>query len=103
MSAAFADFKVADISLAAWGRREIIIAESEMPALMGMRRKYAASQPLASSASPSSRDKREISASSPIIASSSGLFQAKYGAYYAVAPPLGQPTPGPLRQQVVVA
>ena len=47
MSAAFADFKVADISLAAWGRREIIIAESEMPALMGMRRKYAASQPLA--------------------------------------------------------
>ncbi|MCG4452541.1 adenosylhomocysteinase [Pseudomonas sp. MMS21-TM103] len=42
----FTDFKVADISLAAWGRREIIIAESEMPALMGMRRKYAAEQPL---------------------------------------------------------
>ena len=47
MSAAFADYKVADLSLAAWGRREIIIAESEMPALMGMRRKYGASKPLA--------------------------------------------------------
>jgi adenosylhomocysteinase len=46
MSAAFADYKVADMTLAAWGRREIIIAESEMPALMGMRRKYAAEQPL---------------------------------------------------------
>ena len=44
--AGFTDFKVADISLAAWGRREIIIAESEMPALMGLRRKYAAEQPL---------------------------------------------------------
>ena len=42
----FTDFKVADISLAAWGRREIIIAESEMPALMGLRKKYAAEQPL---------------------------------------------------------
>jgi adenosylhomocysteinase len=44
--AAFTDFKVADISLAAWGRREIIIAESEMPALMGLRAKYSAEQPL---------------------------------------------------------
>ncbi len=42
----FTDFKVADISLADWGRREIIIAESEMPALMGLRRKYAGEQPL---------------------------------------------------------
>lgn len=42
----FTDFKVADISLADWGRKEIIIAESEMPALMGLRNKYAASQPL---------------------------------------------------------
>ena len=46
MSAAFNDFKVADISLADWGRKELTIAESEMPALMGLRRKYAASQPL---------------------------------------------------------
>lgn len=46
MSAAFTDYKVADISLAEWGRKELIIAESEMPALMGLRRKYAASQPL---------------------------------------------------------
>jgi adenosylhomocysteinase len=38
--AGFTDYKVADISLAAWGRRETIIAESEMPALMGLRRKY---------------------------------------------------------------
>ncbi|MGV8841752.1 MAG: adenosylhomocysteinase [Pseudomonas sp.] len=44
--AGFTDFKVADISLAAWGRREIIIAESEMPALMGLRHKYAGEQPL---------------------------------------------------------
>ena len=42
----FNDYKVADISLADWGRREIIIAESEMPALMGLRKKYAAEQPL---------------------------------------------------------
>jgi len=44
--AGFNDFKVADISLADWGRREIIIAESEMPALMGLRHKYAGEQPL---------------------------------------------------------
>ena len=42
----FTDYKVADMSLAAWGRRETFIAESEMPALMGLRRKYAAEQPL---------------------------------------------------------
>lgn len=44
--AGFNDYKVADISLADWGRREIIIAESEMPALMALRRKYAGEQPL---------------------------------------------------------
>ena len=43
----FTDFKVADISLADWGRKEIILAETEMPALMGLRKKYAASKPLA--------------------------------------------------------
>jgi len=42
----FSDFKVADISLAEWGRREIDIAEGEMPALMALRRKYKTSQPL---------------------------------------------------------
>ncbi|HEX5362512.1 MAG TPA: adenosylhomocysteinase, partial [Fluviicoccus sp.] len=35
------DYKVADIALADWGRKEIILAEAEMPALMGLRRKYA--------------------------------------------------------------
>ena len=40
------DYKVADISLADWGRKEIDIAEHEMPGLMSIRRKYAASQPL---------------------------------------------------------
>jgi adenosylhomocysteinase len=40
------DYKVADISLAGWGRREIEIAETEMPALMAMRAKYRDSQPL---------------------------------------------------------
>ncbi|MEJ2681468.1 MAG: adenosylhomocysteinase [Gammaproteobacteria bacterium] len=40
------DFKVADRSLAEWGRREITIAESEMPALMALRQQYADTQPL---------------------------------------------------------
>ncbi|MEM1308667.1 MAG: adenosylhomocysteinase [Cyanobacteria bacterium P01_H01_bin.153] len=40
------DYKVADISLAEWGRKEIAIAESEMPALIKIREKYRASQPL---------------------------------------------------------
>jgi adenosylhomocysteinase len=41
------DYKVADISLAKWGRQELGIAESEMPALMAMRAKYSDSKPLA--------------------------------------------------------
>ncbi len=45
--AAKQDFKVADISLAGWGRRELDIAEGEMPALMAMRDKYRDSKPLA--------------------------------------------------------
>src|SRR6187402_923451 len=43
----FTDYKVADMSLAAWGRKEIEIAEGEMPALMALRRKYKSSKPLA--------------------------------------------------------
>ncbi len=39
-------YKVADIDLAGWGRREIEIAEKEMPGLMAVRRKYSASKPL---------------------------------------------------------
>jgi len=42
----FTDYKVADLSLADWGRREIEIAEGEMPALMALRERYKASQPL---------------------------------------------------------
>src|ERR1035437_6153369 len=42
-----AEFKVADLSLAEWGRKEIMIAEHEMPGLMSIRKKYAASKPLA--------------------------------------------------------
>src|SRR5262250_1467276 len=42
----FTDFKVADLSLADWGRKEIAIAESEMPALMAIRQEYASRQPL---------------------------------------------------------
>jgi len=45
-SASFTDFHVADISLAGWGRREIAIAETEMPGLMAIREEYAKSQPL---------------------------------------------------------
>src|SRR6478736_89111 len=41
-----ADYKVADMSLAAWGRKEISIAEHEMPGLMSIRRKYAVEKPL---------------------------------------------------------
>ncbi len=41
------DFKVADLSLAEFGRKEITLAEHEMPGLMAVRREYAAAQPLA--------------------------------------------------------
>ncbi|MDQ6913774.1 MAG: adenosylhomocysteinase, partial [Verrucomicrobiota bacterium] len=40
------DYKVADISLADFGRREINIAEQEMPGLMSIRKKYSAAKPL---------------------------------------------------------
>lgn len=40
------DFKIKDLSLAGWGRKEIRLAESEMPALMRLREKYQAEQPL---------------------------------------------------------
>ncbi len=40
------DYKVADIDLAAWGRKELEIAETEMPALMALRDKFRSSQPL---------------------------------------------------------
>src|SRR6516162_2870188 len=41
-----ADYKVTDISLADWGRREIAIAESEMPGLMALRSEFGAKKPL---------------------------------------------------------
>jgi adenosylhomocysteinase len=41
------DFHVADLSLASWGRKEIAIAETEMPGLMAIREEYAKSKPLA--------------------------------------------------------
>ena len=47
LSPVAADYKVADISLAEWGRKEITIAEAEMPGLMAIREKYAAEKPLA--------------------------------------------------------
>ncbi|MCD8535643.1 MAG: adenosylhomocysteinase [Verrucomicrobia bacterium] len=40
------DFKVRDLSLAEWGRKEIVIAEHEMPGLMALRREYGPSKPL---------------------------------------------------------
>ena len=43
----FSDYRVADLSLAGWGRREIAIAETEMPGLMAIREEYASRQPLA--------------------------------------------------------
>ena len=44
--AGFKDFVVADLSLADWGRREMVIAETEMPGLMATREEYAAAKPL---------------------------------------------------------
>ena len=41
------DYKVADMKLAEWGRKEITVAEQEMPGLMSIRRKYAKTKPLA--------------------------------------------------------
>jgi len=41
------DYKIADISLAEWGRKEIAIAETEMPGLMALREEYGAQKPLA--------------------------------------------------------
>ncbi len=46
MLSAFTDYKVADLSLAEWGRKELDIAEKEMPGLMSIRAKYAAGKPL---------------------------------------------------------
>src|SRR3954447_9975874 len=45
--AEFTDYKVADIGLAGWGRREIAIAETEMPGLMALRDEFGAAKPLA--------------------------------------------------------
>jgi adenosylhomocysteinase len=42
----FTDYKVADLKLADWGRKEIAIAESEMPALMAIREEFSKKQPL---------------------------------------------------------
>jgi adenosylhomocysteinase len=47
MMAEFTDYKVADISLKDWGRKEIAIAETEMPGLMALRREYGRARPLA--------------------------------------------------------
>ena len=46
MNAEFTDYKVADISLADWGRKEIAIAETEMPGLMALREEYGDQKPL---------------------------------------------------------
>jgi adenosylhomocysteinase len=46
VNTAFNDYVIADLSLAEWGRKEIRIAETEMPGLMAIREEYAASKPL---------------------------------------------------------
>ena len=43
----FTDYKVADMSLAEWGQKELAIAETEMPGLMALRKEYGDSKPLA--------------------------------------------------------
>jgi len=47
VNGAAVDYRVADLSLAEWGRKEIAIAEHEMPGLMAIRRKYSGEKPLA--------------------------------------------------------
>ncbi len=46
MATAFTDYKIADLSLADWGRKEIRIAETEMPGLMALRKEFGPTQPL---------------------------------------------------------
>ena len=46
MASAFSDYKVKDMSLAEWGRKEIDIAETEMPGLMALRSEFGTSKPL---------------------------------------------------------
>lgn len=46
MNADFTDYKIADISLAEWGHKEIKIAETEMPGLMSLREEFGKDQPL---------------------------------------------------------
>src|SRR3954469_3764331 len=46
VASGFTDYKVKDIELAGWGRKEIAIAETEMPGLMALREEFGASQPL---------------------------------------------------------
>ena len=46
MNKNFSDYKVKDIGLAEWGRKEITLAENEMPGLMGLRKEYGNSKPL---------------------------------------------------------
>ena len=46
MMSGLSDYVVADIGLAEWGRREIAIAETEMPGLMAIRQEYGPQQPL---------------------------------------------------------
>ena len=56
------DFKVKDISLADFGRKEILIAESEMPGLMALREEYSEKAPLKGCllyTSPSPRDRQK--------------------------------------------
>src|SRR5258706_9159045 len=47
MTTTTGDFKVADMSLAEFGRKEIVLAEEEMPGLMALRAEYEGAQPLA--------------------------------------------------------
>src|SRR6201996_4433186 len=61
-----ADFKVADLSLADFGRKEITLAEHEMPGLMALRREYAEAQPLAGA---------RITGSLPLTVQTAGLIE----------------------------
>ena len=63
------DFKVADLSLAEFGRKEIRLAENEMPGLMALRAEYTDSQPLAGAR-----------ITSPMLRTASSAYQRKNSA-----------------------
>ena len=71
------DYKVADLSLAEWGRKEIAIAETEMPGLMALRREFGKSKPLAEPSIEPSVGSTGESYDNALAETINGLFKAE--------------------------